>query len=160
MKLYQLCSTIEATRFSYSRLFSWRKNVWDSIVRMYGEGEEQPPDTVELQRCWPGSWDWARPEVTETEILLCCFQNRHYQLTNNVVLYLDGCENRRHIICRWPPECEHFHACLRMRWIDTCFEGCRGIFPHQHRHWGETFSRQIAQWAVCLGTPQWTRLSA
>ena len=40
---------------------------------MYGEEEEQTPDTVELQRCWPGSWDWARQEVTETEILYCCF---------------------------------------------------------------------------------------
>ena len=36
----------------------------------------------------------------------------------------------------------------------TCFEGCQGIYPHRHRRLGGTFSRQTAQWAVCLDTPR------
>ena len=35
--------------------------------------EELLPDRVELQRCWLGNWDWARPTVTEEKKVLCCF---------------------------------------------------------------------------------------
>ena len=36
----------------------------------------------------------------------------------------------------------------------TCFEGCQGKYPHRHRRLGGTFSRQTAQWVVCLDTPR------
>ena len=152
------------------------------------------PDTAEQRHCWPENSGSAHPGVTERTLIDADIRNLtliflplpvllYYNIihTGKVYLflqiknyifvaidqpnYLDGCEDGRHIICRWPPgkititkkfkkiifSCHFVSIMIEPSYLTpklfqlTCFEGCQGIYPHRHRRLGGTFSRQTAQ---------------